>query len=90
MFDDFYVHNTSEIPLKHKLGSHITVMVPAVPAVVSKAEYDYGTCGTAGRVQPCLRYRRQSSTLPAVPPVRRFRTVTERESHESLLKWSSS
>ena len=27
-----------------KPGSHITVMVPAVPAVVSKAEYDYGTC----------------------------------------------
>ena len=48
-----------------KPGSHITVMVPAVPAVVSKAEYDYGTCvlspvpqaefnlvcGTAGTVQ---------------------------------------
>ena len=26
-----------------KPGSHITVMVPAVLAVVSKAEYDYGT-----------------------------------------------
>ena len=25
-------------------GSHITVMLPAVPAVVSSAEYDYGTC----------------------------------------------
>ena len=60
-----------------KPGSHITVMVPAVPAVVSKAEYDYGTCGTAGRVQSCLRYRR-------------YRTVREKESHESLLKWSSS
>ena len=48
-----------------KPGSHITEMVPAVPAVVSKAEYDYGTCvlsqvppaefnlvcGTAGTVQ---------------------------------------
>ena len=48
-----------------KPGSHITVMVPAVPAAVSKAEYDYGTCvlsqlpqaefnlvpGTAGTVQ---------------------------------------
>ena len=46
-------------------GSHITVIVPAVPAVVSKVEYDYGTwglspvpqaefnlvCGTAGTVQ---------------------------------------
>ena len=48
-----------------KPGSHITVMVPEVPAVVSKAENDYGTCvlsqvpqaefnlvcGTAGTVQ---------------------------------------
>ena len=50
-----------------KPGSHITVMVPisAVPAVLSKAEYDYSTCvlfqvpqaefnlvcGTAGTVQ---------------------------------------
>ena len=48
-----------------KPGSDITVMVPAVPALVSKAEYDYGTCvlspvpqaefnlvcGTAGTVQ---------------------------------------
>ena len=32
--------------------------------------------GTAGRVQSCLRYRR-------------YRTVREKESHESLLKWSS-
>ena len=44
-------------------------MVPAVPAVVSKAEYDYGTAGTAGRFQSCPRYRRQSSILSAVPPV---------------------
>ena len=27
-----------------KPGSHITVRVPAVPAAVAKAEYDYGTC----------------------------------------------
>ena len=50
---------------KLKPGSHITVTVPAVPAAVSKAGYDYGTCvlsqlskaefnlvcGTAGTVQ---------------------------------------
>ena len=52
-----------------KPGSHITVMIPAVPAVVSEAEYDYGTAGTAGRFQSCPRYRRQSSILSAVPPV---------------------
>ena len=52
-----------------KPGSHITVMIPAVPAVVSKAEYDYGTAGTADRFQSCPRYRRQSSILSAVPPV---------------------
>ena len=48
-----------------KPGSHVTVMVPEVPAVVSKAKYDYDTCvlsqvqqaefnlvcGTAGTVQ---------------------------------------
>ena len=48
-----------------KPGSHIAVMVPAVPAVVPQAKYDYGTCvlsqvpqaqfnlvcGTAGTVQ---------------------------------------
>ena len=53
--------------------------VPAVPAVVSRAEYDHGTCalsGTAGRVRSCLRYRR-------------YRTVTEKQSHESLMKRSS-
>ena len=52
-----------------KPGSHITLMVPAVPTAVSKAEYDYGTCvlsqvlqadfnlvpGTAGTVQPGKR-----------------------------------
>ena len=74
-----------------KPGSHITVMVPAVPAAVSKAEYDYGTCvlsqvpqeelnlvpGTAGRVESCPRYRR-------------YRTVGQKESVKSLLRWSSS
>ena len=74
-----------------KPGSHITAMVPAVPAAVSKAEYEYGTCalsqvpkaefnlvpGTAGRVQPCPRYCR-------------CRTVRQKESDESLLRWSSS
>ena len=58
------IQNTSDIC--YKPGSHITVMVPAVPAAVFKAEYDYGTCvlsqvlqaefnlvpGTAGTVQP--------------------------------------
>ena len=77
--------------LKHKPGSHITVMVPAVPAAVSKAEYDYGTCalsqvpqaelnlvpGTAGRVEFCPRYRR-------------YRTVRQKQSDESLLRWSTS
>ena len=71
-----------------KPGSHITVMVQAA---VSKAEYDYGTCvlsqvpqaefnlvpGTAGRVQSCPRYRR-------------YRTVRQKESDESLLRWNSS
>ena len=33
--------------------------------------------GTAGRVQSCLRYRW-------------YRTVREKQSHESLMKWSSS
>ena len=60
---------------KLKPGSHITVMVDAVLAVVSKAEYDYGRYlrlvpGTAGRVQS--------------------RTVREKESHECLMKWSFS
>ena len=27
-----------------KPGAHFTVMVPAVPEVVSNAEYDYSTC----------------------------------------------
>ena len=67
--------------LSFKPGSHITVMVPAVPGAVSKAEYDYGTCalsqvpqaefslvpGTADRVQSCPRYRR-------------YRTVRQKES----------
>ena len=84
-----------------KPGSHITVMVPAVPAAVSKAEYHYGTRvlsqvpqgefnlvpGTAGRVQSCPRYRRQSSILSQVPL---YRTVRQKESDESLLRWSSS
>ena len=79
------------ICLTLKPGSHITVMVPAVPAAVSKADYDYGTCvlfqvpqaefnlvpGTAGRVQSCHRYRR-------------YRTVRRKESDKSLLMWSSS
>ena len=73
---DYYFNTKSPVTFI-KPGSHITVMVSAVPAVVSKAEYDYGTYGTAGGVQSCLRYRR-------------YRTVKEKQSHESLLKWSSS
>ena len=68
-----------------KPGSHITVMIPAVPAVVSKVEYDYGTAGTAGRFQSCTGYRRQSSILRMM---KNYRTVKQKESHESLRKWS--
>ena len=64
-----------------KPGSHITVIVPVVPAVVSQPKYDYGTCvlsqvpqaefnlvcGTAGTVQS-----------------------EEKKCHESLMKYSSS
>ena len=46
-----------------KPGSHITIMVPGVPVIVSKAEYDYTVPAS------CSRYRRQSSILSAVPPV---------------------
>ena len=64
-----------------KPGSHITVMVPAVPAVVVpgrvRLRHLLLVPATAGRVQSCLRYHR-------------YRTVREKESHESLLKWSSS
>ena len=35
-----------------KPGSHITIRVPAVPAIVSKAEYDHGTCVLSKVPQP--------------------------------------
>ena len=67
-------------PVSHsnpKFGSHITVMVPAVPAEVSKAEYDYGTC-----VLPQAEFNLVCSTAGTV--------VREKQSRESLMKWSSS
>ena len=57
---DIYFHTPSKI--RQKSGSHITVMVPAVPAVVFKAEYDCGACVLS-------QVPSQSSILSAVPPV---------------------
>ena len=66
---------------------------------ISKAWFPYnrnGTCGTRGSVQGRVRLR----YLRLVPGTagrvqsflwyRRYRTVREKESRESLLKWSSS
>ena len=53
-------HNRTLPWTLRKPGSHITVMVPAV---VSKAEYDYGT---AGRFQSCpdLENIRKAESAP--------------------------
>ena len=57
-------------------------MVPGVPAVVSKAEYDYGTCVLSA--VPKAEFNLVCGTAGTV------QSVKEKESHESLLKWSSS